>query len=99
MRVFLSLSLATVACALLSGCEKVSSAICQLAQTAPGDWADSVPSKYEGEAARIRALDHLHTALASLGSKSRRREAWMQGALLLLRVHTSPWYFCASEED
>jgi len=75
------------------------SAIFQLAQTVPGDYADSVPAKSEGEAARARALEHFRIALASLRSKSRRREAWTLGALLLLRTQTSPWWFCASEED
>jgi hypothetical protein len=75
------------------------SAIFQLAQTDSADYVDSVPPKSEGEAARVRALDHFRIALASLRSKSRRREAWNLGARLLLRVRTSPWGFCASEED
>ncbi|MFL5481945.1 MAG: hypothetical protein ACJ8AK_07120 [Gemmatimonadaceae bacterium] len=75
------------------------SAIFQLSQTDSGDYVDSVPPKSEGELARMRALDHFRIALASLHSKSRRREAWTLGALLMLRVRTSPWWFCADEED
>jgi len=74
-------------------------AIFDLAQSSPGDYVDSVPPKSEGEAARVQALEHFRTALASLRSKSRRREAWNQAARLLLRKQTGPWWFCAGEDD
>ena len=74
-------------------------AIFDLAQSSPGDYVDSVPPKSEGETARVRALEHFRTALASLQSKSRRREAWNQAARLLVRKQSGPWWFCAGEDD
>jgi hypothetical protein len=74
-------------------------AIFDLAQSSPGDYVDSLPPKPEGEAARVRALEHFRTALGSLQSKTRRREAWRQAARLLLRKQSSPWWYCAGEDD
>jgi len=74
-------------------------AIFDLAQSSPGDYVDSLPPKSEGETARVRALEHFRTALSSLRSKSRRREAWNQAARLLLRKQSGPWWFCADEDD
>ena len=73
--------------------------IFDLSQTTPGDYVDSVPPNSEGEAARLEALDHFRTALASLQSKAFRQEALMLGARLLVRKPTGAWHFCASEED
>jgi hypothetical protein len=74
-------------------------AIFDLAQSSPGDYVETLPPKPEGEAARVRALEHFRTALASLQSKSSRREAWTHAARLLARKESRPWLFCAGEDD
>jgi hypothetical protein len=73
--------------------------IFDLANTAPGDYLDSVPSKTEGETARLRAIDHLRAALVSLRGTPIRRDTWEMAAKLLLGMPGRPWQFCASEDD
>lgn len=64
-----------------------------------GDFVDSLPSKPEAEAARLRAIDHFRTALGSLRDKPTRRDAWEMATKLMLRTKNRPWNFCASEDD
>lgn len=73
--------------------------IFELANTAPGDYVEQVPTRSEGEAARLRAIHHFRAALTGLRDRSMRREAWYYATMLLLGKTGRAWFFCISEDD
>jgi hypothetical protein len=73
--------------------------ISDIGNSDPGDYVDSIPSKPEAEAARLRAIDHFRAALASLRDKPTRRDAWEMATKLMLRTKSRAWNFCGSEDD
>lgn len=57
------------------------------------------PSKEEGEAARVHAINHLRAALGGLTDKQMRSDTWAMVADLLLHKSMLPPFQCAGEDD